>query len=476
MSNIVDEFLLLFMRRNVTVMIVVATVLVARLLMRRLPKKYSYVLWSVVGIRMIFDLHLPFAYSVSSLLKRGMDHSAAIAEYQKARVSLYLEQGTAASAAKHSSAVTAFANATPTKGDTIWLATPHDILFTVWMIGMVVLLGYGISRYIWLKNQLKQAVKKEQDVWESDRISEPFVFGIIRPRIYIPFRLKKEDLTYILKHERYHIQKKDYGVKLLAYALLCVYWFNPFAWIAYLGLIKDQEMRCDEAVIQELGFAQKKQYSNVLLGFATAHETYACTVLSFGESNVKSRIRNVLNMKKTRRTGKLLAFVMIFFVMIGCLTSISYSKNKETKQQPKKQEQTVKKTEAFCPPAITLTSENGVQYKINAVKYDCYTEDGEKEEPAAVLSTSKNTLELQSEERNSCSVNWQDNVEPDVVEAKIMDKQQREVLEESKNELKEASSFILYKDMSYQITCVYEKEQSAKNGFYGTVTYQFTTK
>ena len=99
--------------------------------------------------------------------------------------------------------------------------------------------------------------KFDQKIYQNDAIESPFLFGIIRPRIYIPNSVAEEELPYIVQHEMTHLKRKDYLVKPVGFLLLSVYWFNPFVWAAYVMLCKDIELICDEKVIRQLGASQQ---------------------------------------------------------------------------------------------------------------------------------------------------------------------------------------------------------------------------
>ena len=166
-----------------------------------------------------------------------------------------------------------------------------------------------------------QAVHMEGNIWECDHLATPFVLGIVRSRIYIPFHLSAEEKPYILAHETYHIRRGDPIVRLLAFVLLTFYWINPFVWIAYFLMIRDMEMSCDEAVLLQLGTQIKKAYSNSLLTFATGRKQVTFSPLAFGESGTSGRIKNILDFKKPKVWGSLLAILAVILAAVFCLTS-----------------------------------------------------------------------------------------------------------------------------------------------------------
>ena len=171
------------------------------------------------------------------------------------------------------------------------------VLCRVWLIGLAVSLLYQILCWIRVRRVTCQAVLLEKNIYECDSIGSPFVMGIMRPKIYIPFRLTGAQREMILLHEQCHIRRRDHLVKLLAVLILSVYWFHPLVWIAFRCMSADMEMSCDEMVLERLGNGGKEDYSRCLMGFAAQRHT-APGILAFGESSVKSRVKNILRFRK----------------------------------------------------------------------------------------------------------------------------------------------------------------------------------
>lgn len=200
--------------------------------------------------------------------------------------------------------------------------------FLIWIVGVFCMLAYGIISYTHLKYKLRFATKTKEGYFESEAIASPFVFGILKPVIYMPLHLSEQEKTYILSHERYHIKRRDYLVKIMAFGLLSVYWFHPFVWLAFYLMSQDMEMSCDEQVLKALGAEERKAYSTLLLSFAQGKKIPLIAPLSFGESNVKSRIRQILQYKKPTIWAIAAIVVVMVVVGISCLTDASKAENK----------------------------------------------------------------------------------------------------------------------------------------------------
>lgn len=165
--------------------------------------------------------------------------------------------------------------------------------------------------YFHLKNRLKTAVLFRDNLYQSEAVTSPFVLGFIRPRIYLPFTLVEKDLDAVVAHEKAHIARGDVLWKLLGYLFLCVYWFNPLVWLAYILFCRDIEFACDERVIGQLAAEERAAYSEALLAASMPKARIAACPLAFGEGNVKERIKRVLSYKKP-------AFWVILIAVLAC--------------------------------------------------------------------------------------------------------------------------------------------------------------
>lgn len=326
------EFYMLFLQRNGILTLVILAVLLVRLLLRRLPKKYSYLLWSVVGIRMLLKLQLPLRFGLLSLWYYVTQRLGGYRLLTDPKRLTNMQKITDPQAGAQNlqpagqlitgQTVTGAARGLSQAGAKAGSGWDHllQICMLIWIAGMIVLLLYGILSYFKCRRMTAQAVHMEGNIWECDHLTTPFVLGIVRPRIYIPFHLSAEEKPYILAHETYHIRRGDPIVRLLAFVLLTFYWINPFVWIAYFLMIRDMEMSCDEAVLLQLGTQIRKAYSNSLLTFATGRKQVTFSPLAFGESDTSGRIKNILDFKKPKVWGSFFAILAVILAAVFCLT------------------------------------------------------------------------------------------------------------------------------------------------------------
>ncbi|MDR0857788.1 MAG: M56 family metallopeptidase, partial [Oscillospiraceae bacterium] len=222
---------------SITAAFVIAALCAARLVLQKLraPKWISYALWTVAGFRLAVPVTLE---GVLSLIPREMPEITAperqfTLNFPPAGTSEYAEFAFAGS---H--------YAEDLKKVLNW----SDIASWVWLAGVAVMLLYAVISYVRL-------------IRRKDSVPTPFVYGFFKPKIHIPSGLNGEQLRYVTLHEQTHIKRHDYIVKMFAFALLCVHWFNPLVWAAFVLLCADMEMSCDERVLRELGMSAKADYS-----------------------------------------------------------------------------------------------------------------------------------------------------------------------------------------------------------------------
>jgi len=177
-----------------------------------------------------------------------------------------------------------------------------------------------VVSYFKLKTKLTTATLVNDNIFETDQINTPFVLGITKQKIFIPVNMSENELKYILKHEQTHIKRYDYIIKLIAFTALMIHWFNPLMWISYFLMSKDMEMSCDESVMKSTNEDIRLDYSNTLLALSVK-QSRSLILLAFGESNAKSRIKNILNYRKPSFWILAVSVVIVLIIVISLVTN-----------------------------------------------------------------------------------------------------------------------------------------------------------
>ncbi len=310
---------------SITAGIVICMVLLMRILLRRAPKIFSYLLWSVV----LFRLLCPIALSSSFSALRIWETPAAETEttsflsqtVPNDTVILPVPDNFAndvppdASPAQTQSELSKTA-VTDSKA-TILKKLIFLIFSYIWLFGIVLMTGYGVISTLLLKKRLAGSYYIEENIYITDSVDTPFTMGFLSPKIYLPEFLSDREKEFIILHEQTHIRRGDHIIKLLAFFALTIHWFNPLVWIAVITAEKDMEMSCDETVMKKMNEDIRTEYSTSLLCLATGKRIIRGTPLAFGEGNTKSRIKNIMRYKKPAAIIVCIAAVLVGVCIIG---------------------------------------------------------------------------------------------------------------------------------------------------------------
>ena len=300
-----NELFLKIINMSISASWLILAVLILRLVLKKAPKWVNVLLWGIVAVRLICPLSFESALSL-------IPSSETIPLDIEMAAKPTIDSGVPAINSVVNPVLSSFAppqhvltSANPLQ---IWI----PILNIIWLIGVGALLLYTAVSYWRLCRKVDTAVRYKGNIFQSENVSSPFVLGIIKPRIYLPFNMNGQDLEHVVAHEQAHIRRKDHWWKPLGFLLLTIHWFNPLMWLAYVLLCRDIELACDEKVIKELGNEQRADYMQVLVACSVNRRMIAACPLAFGEVGVKERVKSVMNYKKP-------AFWVIIIAVIICV-------------------------------------------------------------------------------------------------------------------------------------------------------------
>ncbi|MBR3081654.1 MAG: M56 family metallopeptidase, partial [Clostridiales bacterium] len=324
-----DLFLKVLEMSIIGSVVVLATILF-RFLLRKRSKRFIMILWAVVAVRFLLPLNIQSVISIFNYIPLHTD--AITMQIQEAKVfeETFADAAVADSVAEkthidlavHGSAED-HAESTVTEVHNEHVrAVPEvkTILASVWFIGFATVASYAVIRFILLKIKLKDAVKIDKNVFESEKVSSPFVFGLFVPKIYLPEVLENTEREYILMHERTHIRHGDWIGKILGTVIVAIHWFNPFVWLSYALFEQDIEMSCDESTISKMTSELKQAYAISIVNYAkrSNNKKYLVTPLGFSngrfcKTEVTHRVKNIISYKKgTKFTSALIVATLLF--------------------------------------------------------------------------------------------------------------------------------------------------------------------
>lgn len=289
--------------RSISAGYIVLAILLLRLLLKKAPKWITAALWSIVAVRLLCPISVE---SALSLIPSAETVSPTIMTDSTPTIHTGIS---ALNSVINPIVETSF---TPAPGDSanplqIWV----PLLTAIWAAGIGAMLLYTVISYLRIRRKIGTAILLRDNIYRSENVASPFVLGIVKPRIYLPFCIEERDVEHVVAHEKAHIRRKDHLWKPFGFLLLTLHWFNPLIWLGYILLCRDIELACDEKVIKALDRDARADYSQALLSCSVNRRTIAACPLAFGEEGVKNRIKAVLHYKKP-------AFWVIIAAVIAC--------------------------------------------------------------------------------------------------------------------------------------------------------------
>ena len=290
---------------------VIAVVLLLRFVLKPVPRKYVCLLWFVVLFRLLCPVTLESEFSLvpqHEEVKYEIVYTTPQVETNSEPVNNVLNQ-TVNPVLEQTSAPNPMGSVNP-------LQVYIFIAAWIWIIGMVILCGYTLISWIKMRHRLAESIPDGDNVYLSDTITSPFVFGILKPKIYLPYGLEDDERRWVLLHEQSHIARKDYIVKPIFWLAVMIHWMNPLVWIAWFAFSRDLELACDERATASMNGNEKWNYSNTLLALAVEKHRFECPV-AFSNNGVKQRIERILKYKQLPKV--IVDIVLMLLIVLGGL-------------------------------------------------------------------------------------------------------------------------------------------------------------
>ncbi len=320
LENIFIEIL----NMSLTASVVILAVCVFRLFLKRAPKIFSYILWAVVLFRLLCPVSFESAFSLLGAVNGSAAVEQGRMEYIPSDIGVQAQPQVQLPAGAMSGTVNeAIEDSLPMAdvGDSV---NPMQVVLfaaaRIWLLGVLLMAAYQLISLLRFRKRLKGAPCEEGNIYQLPGGGTPFVYGLLRPRIYLPEGLGDEERGYMLLHEQIHIRRGDPIFRFLGCVALCLHWFNPLVWLAFYLSGRDMELSCDEAVLRKLGNGVKKEYSGSLLSLAAGDgrkEKVRGIPVAFGEGDVKGRIKNVLSYRKTKPVATAAASIVCILVVVA---------------------------------------------------------------------------------------------------------------------------------------------------------------
>lgn len=280
--------------------------LIARFFLQSVPKKFTYIIWAIAGVQLILPFSINFQNIINLFQGKEISSIFSWTEYIPRSIGIGL----------------------PTLDSitikTSFLTAALLFLTVIWFLGFAGIILTEAIAYNNARKKLGTAIRVKDNIFKTDRLITPIVFGLINPKIYIPMSINEKELEYALCHEQIHIRRKDNLAKFFAFLVLAIHWFNPFVWLAFKCLNNDIEMSCDEKVVASLGNAVRKKYAETIFNFSQAKIKITRSMLAFGESDTRKRVNNILNKKKSTNIKIVISVVVCAIITLGLIFNSAF--------------------------------------------------------------------------------------------------------------------------------------------------------
>lgn len=354
----------------------ILAVIVVRFLLKKAPRRLSCVLWAVVAVRLLCPF---FPASSFSLIPSGETISAEAVRFAPAPA---IDSGIPAlNEALNPMIGERFAPAPGTSVNPLYIWTA--IAGIVWLVGVAVMAGYALLGSLRMRSVVREAVPLESgaalpdNVWLCDAVRSPFILGIVRPKIYLPSGITREQMLCILAHEQAHVERLDHCLKPFGWLLLSVYWFHPLVWIAYMLFCRDLELACDEKVVGGMDLDGRKAYSHALLACSLQRKMIFSYPLAFGEIGVRERVKGILHYRKPAGWLAAVAVLACAAVAVCFLTD---PKEKADDSKIRYLDQWYSRSDLSAETIAWLEWYNGLsaeeQLAVSSVPHDLYDQAG----------------------------------------------------------------------------------------------------
>lgn len=285
-----DDVFLKLVNLSISASWLILAVLVLRVVLKKAPKWVMPLLWGVVALRLVclfsIESALSLIPSAETIPSEIVTETREPVLYEQATLDI-VTNPTLPSAAE-----------VPVGVSRQQAQVDFNIYSILWLVGMAALLVHALVSAGKLKRKLATAILLRDNIYESEFVDSPFVFGVVKPNIYLPMHMDEGTAAYVIAHEHAHLARRDHWWKVLGYLVLALHWFNPLVWVAYILFCRDIELACDEKVVRGLDGAARADYSQALLSCAAPKRAVAACPLAFGEGNIKMRVKSALHYKK----------------------------------------------------------------------------------------------------------------------------------------------------------------------------------
>ena len=287
---------------SITATITGMLILLIRLI-KKIPRRVTVFLWAIPFLRMTLPIGLDSPYSVMSLLS----------DFATKTIVVY--EPTDGMSFSMMNSVKVADTYFPITYEVNLLESIFSIASVIWLFVFLIIILMLLFAYFATIYAIKDSTHLRGNIYLSDKVKTPAVYGIVKPKIVIPKSYKDRNIELIVLHEKTHMRCFDNLWRVIAIVIVSVHWFNPFCWLFLKEFLSDLELSCDERVLKKIGESRIKEYALTLIESRQKTIVFAST---FGGAKIRKRIENILSYKKLTCLS-LTAFIILSGVIFYTL-------------------------------------------------------------------------------------------------------------------------------------------------------------
>ena len=275
-------------------------------LIKKIPRRMAVFLWIIPFLRMMFPFGLNSPYGLMSMLSKITTKT------------IVVYQPTDDIAFSMMNNIMAADTYFPITYKVNILEDIFSVASVVWIIVSLAILLMLVVTYFTTIHEIKDSTHLKDNIYLSEKIASPAVYGIVKPKIILPATYKNRDIDLVILHEKTHIRSFDNLWRVIAFVIVAIHWFNPFCWLLLKGFLTDLELSCDERVLANLGAERAKDYASSLLESRQGATVFAS---AFGGAKIRTRIENILSFKKLTWISFAVFVTLIGVIFYALLTN-----------------------------------------------------------------------------------------------------------------------------------------------------------
>ncbi len=333
---------------------------------RWLTPKWRHLLWCLVAVRLLLPPVFETDFSIFNLGENLKQSETTVVLPQTIPVELEMNAHRAtpmvSTPAVATSTVATSTVATSTFSDMLAKTSLWHVLFGVWSLGAISLLGV----ICWATIRLHLAIRRHRPsivpelltlleeckdelgvtatvtLIETTAVNAPALLGIIQPKLLLPKgmsqALSSREIRFVFLHELTHLKRRDILINWLVTFAQIIHWFNPLVWLAFIRMHADREQACDESVLLSISEPERKLYGHTLIDLMGTHPAPPAVTGMVGilenHKQLKRRIKMIHQFKNKPAVHALFA---CFIAICVAAISLTDATAKEDKAEQKKE-------------------------------------------------------------------------------------------------------------------------------------------